>query len=209
MAFIHIATALSMGIAMIVLVLQFFQTDVPMILHNGTQEWGTHGRIIKAGHLSNWSSVSAFPQEYQRDDEISKCFKIFSQSYLASAASLRSKQCDKSSVSRLDCFHAPREPVPHAWPLDTFCVAQGVQYSQDLDGAFKGKFSLQCPLDGSFGAGQQNDTIKTPKDYFFYTGVTNQLADWESTSSNTTQHSQGFADRKNRRNNGFYLLKED
>jgi len=133
---------------------------------------GAHTRI------TTW-----LPKDYELDDTAKKCERIFGSSYITSTAARRTSHCPVSSPSRLDCFHAARELTPHEWPLDTLCLARGVQLSHSAEGAANNTFSIQCPLDDDFGAGQQVDSIQTPKPYFFGTGVTQQLANWASSRS--------------------------
>ncbi|KAH8749002.1 hypothetical protein F5883DRAFT_508988 [Diaporthe sp. PMI_573] len=146
-------------------------------------------RTEKAGLDKFADRVSS---DYELDDETRKCVKIFSQQYLITAASQTTSHCDSSSESILDCFHPPREPVPHPWPHDLFCIAQDVslstkKLSNTAASPAVADFSLPCRLDDVFNKADTNgdqwqDTIATPRDYFFKTGVTHQLASWRQTA---------------------------
>lgn len=126
--------------------------------------------------------------DYESDSETRKCVKLFSRNYLLKTAIQMNSHCDSSSVSKLDCFHAPREPVPHEWPSDLFCIGQDVFFStgkprNSKESSTAGAFVLPCELGGVFSldvanGSQWQDTIVTPRDYFFKTGVTHQLGDW-------------------------------
>lgn len=146
--------------------------------------------------------------DYDFDDETQKCVKLFSRNYLLTAASQRTSHCDSSSVSKLDCFHAPREPVPHEWPSDLFCIGQDVSFStrkppQPAASSVAGEFVLPCELHDDFSfevanGSQWQDTIATPRDYFFKTGVTHQLGSWgqDATDSGAAHQCKGRAEDK-------------
>ena len=166
-------TILSFSCILLFSVYELLQLGLlPLSGHNSQESFP------QAPEFSASELLRRIPEAYRPDDRLKRCIKIFSSSYIISAASQKTTHCGEGFQSHLDCFHAPREPTPHDWPVDTFCLARGVAVSRD-EAETRLKLALQCPLDTS----HPGNNVHSPYDYFFHTGVTHQLAEWNTSST--------------------------
>ncbi|KKY15248.1 hypothetical protein UCRPC4_g06404 [Phaeomoniella chlamydospora] len=72
------------------------------------------------------------PSEYEIETEAEiECQDMYGINYLNYAATHQISYCESESNSGLQCFNAHGRPHPHNVPADTFCVAQGVEITQE------------------------------------------------------------------------------
>ena len=134
------------------------------------------------------------PQDYQvlsHDEEI--CEHMYGSTYLSYAATHQASHCESGSIAGLQCFSARRQPFPHSWPVDIFCIAQGALVTRSATEDRETNLSLHCLLQepaterhGTLAKADpliDVDSIRSVKEYFFGTGATCQLQDWDISPS--------------------------
>ena len=134
------------------------------------------------------------------DVDEEECEALYGESYLTYPSAHQTPYCESDSLSALQCFNVRRHPNPHPWNLDTFCVAHGANLEQGLSTQpeteeimVRTYIDLKCQLrnftaeklDSEQAAEELRDVediLKLPE-YFYWTGVRDQLYDWKITPS--------------------------
>ncbi|KKY25698.1 hypothetical protein UCRPC4_g01611 [Phaeomoniella chlamydospora] len=146
------------------------------------------------------------------------CEAFYGRSYLEYPATHQTPYCETHSPSGLQCFNVRRQPNPHPWHIDTFCMGQGVSLKQGTivhpetqETIPRTHIDLNCQLrnftaerlESAEAAARLKDinNILDLPEYFYWTGTRNQLFDWNKAIS---EESKCSIDGE--RNNGKTIL---